>query len=241
MRSEANVRNFFTVITVLLLIAPILGFLWLVLAPLDPRIKADMEGAHIPVDSLVKLTLAMHEYHEKHGRLPPAVVTSKEGVPLLSWRVLLLPHMGEGALFQQFKLDEPWDSPHNIRLLDHMPRVFCPMECGLPPHTTPFQVFVGEGTAFEGREGLPFRPDFTGRMSDTILIAESANPIPWTKPEDIRYDPGQPLPKLGGAFFKNRLHLALLDAGVRTFRKNLDEATLRAAILRTGPGPGKDW
>jgi hypothetical protein len=237
------VRHFFKLIRVLVVVAPIVGFFWLILAPLDPRIQSDMEGAHIPVDSLVKLALAMHEYHEQHGQLPPAALTSADGVPLLSWRVLLLPYLEEGELFRQFKLGEPWDSPHNIQLLCQMPRVFSPME-GNPskvPFTTVFQVFVGEGTAFEGREGLRFRPEFAGRMSDTILIAESAIPVPWTKPEDIRYDPGQPLPKLGGAFFKHRLHVALLDGSVRTFRKDLDEATLRAAILRTGPGPGEDW
>src|SRR5437879_3096759 len=55
------------------------------------------------------------------GRLPAAVVYGKDGTPLLSWRVSLLPYIEEQELYKQFKLDEPWDSPHNIRLLPHMP------------------------------------------------------------------------------------------------------------------------
>lgn len=58
----------------------------------------------------------MHEYQHKHGRLPPAVVHGPEGKPLHSWRVLLLPFIGQEALYKQFKLEEPWDSPHNLSL-----------------------------------------------------------------------------------------------------------------------------
>ena len=72
-------RHFFKLIRVLVVVAPIVGFFWLILAPLDPRIQSDMEGAHIPVDSLVKLALAMHEYHEQHGQLPPAALTRPRG------------------------------------------------------------------------------------------------------------------------------------------------------------------
>ena len=52
-------------------------------------------------------------------RCKPTMTMS--GKPLLSWRVHLLPFLEENELYEQFKLDEPWDSPHNIKLLDQMP------------------------------------------------------------------------------------------------------------------------
>jgi hypothetical protein len=52
---------------------------------------------------LKQLALAMHNYHDTHGRLPPAVVYGEDGKALLSWRVLLLPFIEEDNLFRQFR------------------------------------------------------------------------------------------------------------------------------------------
>lgn len=120
-----------------------------------------------------------------------------------------------------------------------MPWEFSPLERG-PPFTTSFQVLVGKGTAFEGPEGFRFKEDFGVRMSDTILIAEAANPVPWTKPDDMLYDENKPLPELG-AFFKGSFHIALADASSRDLPQQTDMVRLRSAIVRTGPGPGEDW
>jgi len=208
----------------------------------DPRTIADKKGTYLPSWGLGDLAKAMHHYHEKHGRLPPAAVYSKDGVPLLSWRVLLLPYLGQEELFRQFKLDEAWDSPHNLRLLPQMPWAFSPIERSPPqqPYTTLFRVFVGQGTAFEGHEGLQLKDDFGARISDTILIVEAGDPVPWTKPEDIPYDKNRPLPKLG-AIFKGYFHAALADASTRRIRQDIKEATLRAAVIRNGDGPGDEW
>src|SRR5262249_31991555 len=137
--------------------------------------------------NLKQLGFAMHNYHDTHGRLPPAVVHGADGKPVLSWRVLLLPFIEEHALFKQFHLDEPWDSPHNIRLLPQMPIIFKPFGGSAPPesNTTFYQVFVGKGTAFDGREGLRFDEDFPNGIANTFLIVEAGTAVPWTKPEDV--------------------------------------------------------
>src|SRR5207244_3205303 len=98
----------------------------------------------------------MHNYESAHGTLPPAAVRSTDGTPLLSWRVAILPFIEQDTLYQEFHLDEPWDSPHNIRLLERMPRTYAPFSGKKTPqpYTTYYQVFVGEGTAFEGPEGI---------------------------------------------------------------------------------------
>jgi hypothetical protein len=54
----------------------------------------------------------------------PTDVMDKNGKPLLSWRVELLPFMEQEGLYKEFKRDEAWDSEHNLRLLARMPDVY---------------------------------------------------------------------------------------------------------------------
>jgi hypothetical protein len=153
-----------------------------------------------------------------------------------SWRVLLLPLIESSGLYEQFKLDEPWDSPNNIRLLPKMPEVYAPPPgkvCKVPPYHTVCHVFVGKGTAFEGREGLRLREDFPDGTSNTFMIVEAGPPVPWTKPEELVYDPDGPLPELT-CLFRNGFRAAAVDCSNRFIPKSISEAHLRALITRNG-------
>src|SRR5262249_32600764 len=89
--------------------------------------------------------------------MPPAVVYGKYGRPLLSWRVLILPYVEQGDLYSQFKLDEAWDSPNNLPLLEKMPAVYAlpgSKSRVISPHHTICHVFVGRTTAFEDPLGM---------------------------------------------------------------------------------------
>jgi hypothetical protein len=189
------------------------------------------------------MAVAMHRYQEDHGSLPPPAVYDKEGKPLLSWRVLLLPYMGDNDLHKEFRLDEPWDSPHNRRLLPKMPKVYAPFDgCPTPePFTTFYQVFVGKGTAFEGPKGLHLGEDFPDGTSNTILIVEAGSAVPWTMPEELPYAADRPLPALGG-MFRDTFRVAFADGSIINIRKTTSEATIRAAITRNGGEElGADW
>jgi hypothetical protein len=231
-------RRFFDLAVIVALVGGITAIIFFC-RPLgeDPRVTYDKEGRYLPVWSLRDLALAMHAYHEKHGEFPPAALCDANGKPLLSWRVLILPYLEGEPLFREFKLDEAWDSPHNIKLLRKRPVVYAPLEGAQESDTTHFQVFVGKGTPFEGRRGWRLKVDIP-RPSYTVLIAEAAKGVPWTKPEDIPNDGNGPLPKLG-AMFEGRFHVAMADASTRGFRTfQVEEADLRSAILRDGNG---DW
>lgn len=186
----------------------------------------------------------MEIYQDVHGRLPPAVVYGDSGQPLYSWRVLLLPHIEEEALYKEFRLDEPWDSPHNLRLLPRMPRMYqAPGRKAqkIPPHHTVLHVFVGKGTAFEGREGLRLAEDFPDGRSSTFLIVEAGPPVPWTQPEDLPYAAEQPLPELS-CLFRAGFRATMADRSIQFVRKETSAATLRAAITRNGGDTlGPDW
>jgi hypothetical protein len=126
----------------------------------------------------------MHGYNDEHGRLPPAVVYGADGKPLYSWRVLLLPFIEQEELYKEFKLDEPWDSPHNLPLLEKMPGTYAPppgKRKKVPPCHTVLHIFVGKRAAFEGREGLRLPEDFPDGTTNTILIVKAGPPVPWTK------------------------------------------------------------
>jgi hypothetical protein len=195
--------------------------------------KGEAEAIRQGKNNLKQLGIAMHNYESTHGQLPPSAIVSKDGKRLLSWRVLLLPYLEEDKLFKQFKLDEPWDSDHNKKLLARMPRVYAPtLAKKVQPGATPFQVFTGPGTIFPGNRGSQIT-DITDGTSNTILIVEAASAVPWTKPEDLPFDPKKPLPRLGGRFEAGFL-LALADGSVFLGKKDFDQDILRSCITASG-------
>jgi tRNA A-37 threonylcarbamoyl transferase component Bud32 len=184
-------------------------------------------------DNLRRLATAIHAYHAKqpHPYLPPHASLGPDGQPLLSWRVLILPLLNENDLFKQFHLNEPWNSPHNKALLEKMPKVFqSPTDTSPKPTTTFYQVFVGKGTLFEDTDGLAV-DKIPKSAEKTLLIVEGGEAVPWTKPQDLEYDPARPLPKLGGAFADGFCAVSL-DGNARFFPKTLDKKSLRTLISR---------
>src|ERR1700721_4696565 len=88
-----------------------------------PITKQDLETAE---KYLKQFGIAFQEYEDEH-RLLPGNIAAKDGTHLLSWRVAILPYLDEKALYDQFKLDEPWDSKHNIALVAKMPKIYAPI------------------------------------------------------------------------------------------------------------------
>jgi hypothetical protein len=201
---------------------------------------------------LAQLASAFLNYEGSRGHLPGPAILSPQGQPLLSWRVAILPFLEQDKLYRRFRLDEPWDSPHNLALLPEMPFIFRPYaDVEAEPDTTLFQAFVGPGTAFE-RAGLSLSLGFPDGTSNTILLVEASVGVLWTKPEDIVYDPHGPLPPLGKVYRNDRLlfpveqptsfRAAMADGSGRSIPKTISEATLRAAITRNGGDKlGLDW
>jgi prepilin-type processing-associated H-X9-DG protein len=182
------------------------------------------------VNNLKQIALSFHNYSDTYRALPPHASLGKDGKPLLSWRVLILPFLGEQALYNQFHLDEPWDSEHNKKLLDKMPKVYTiPGQKGTD--VTHYQGFHGKGAVFEGKKGLTFPADFPDGTSNTIMIVEAADPVPWTKPADLPYDPAKPLPKLGG-FFPGGFNAAFCDGSVHFLKTTIKPQTLHFLIGR---------
>jgi hypothetical protein len=186
------------------------------------------------VENIRRIGQAMQDYDEAHGRLPAVATFSEDGKPLLSWRVLILPFIGQEQLYSEFHLDEPWDSPHNIELLPRMPAIYGPPPgtfSNMPKYHTAIHVFVGKQAAFEGTEGLRLRGDFPDGDSNTILFVEAGDPVPWTMPQEIAFDPDGPLPS---CLLGDRFIVGMADGTVRWIPNDIKERVLRAAITRNG-------
>ena len=181
-------------------------------------------------NNLRQIALAMHIYHDAHQTFPAPAIYGEEGEPLLSWRVAILPFVEQAPLYEQFRLDEPWDSPPNLALLDRMPSIYrSPFD---DPESTnaSYFVFTGEGTVFPGGKGVHMG-QITDGVSNTLLAVEARREIPWTKPEDIPYDGEGPLPELGG-FVEGSFPAAFCDGSVRIIEETIDRDVLRAMIER---------
>lgn len=204
-------------------------------------------------NNMKQMALAAHNYNDTLGELPGNSY-SPDGKPLLSWRVHILPYIEQQNLYAQFKLDEPWDSPNNIKLLSQMPKIYAnPNEPELTSKTY-YRGFSSPGAVFENRPGTrpmlnkqknnqgppgKFEPFSIGSIKDlsseTIFIIEAGDPVEWTKPEDLDASPGKPFPSLGGMKLqKNRIQVSFLDGSVKHIRSDLPETTLRAMVTHSG-------
>ena len=198
-------------------------------------------------NNLKQIALAMHNYNDAYsGNLPAHAIYSKDGKkPLLSWRVAILPYIEEDNLYRQFHLDEPWDSEHNKKLIPLMPKIYLnptgPADEGTGDDLLPAFRRRRGGVGKECRSSRASRGPFVDGTSNTIMVAEAGDPVIWTKPDDLEYDPNKPLPKLGSRPGQPFL-VALADGSVRSISRAMTEKTLRAAITAAGNETlGPDW
>jgi RNA polymerase sigma factor (sigma-70 family) len=195
-------------------------------------------------DNLKQMGRAFHNYADANGgSFPLAALCDPRGKPLLSWRVAILPFLEQDALYKEFRLDEPWDSEHNKKLLGRMPAVYAlPGVSMKQPGLTPYQVFVGKDSLFEGARKPSFPADIPDGTSNTLLVVEGTDGVPWTKPADIPFDDRDPRSRVGG-WYGDVFDVLTCDGAVRTLdRKKVSEETFRNAIMPAdGHVLGKDW
>lgn len=199
--------------------------------------------------NMKQISAGMHAHLAATGAFPPAAICDTAGRPLLSWRMAILPFVGCGSLYTRFNLNEPWDGPNNSKLLSQMPDIYAlPGDTTAPPGYTFYRVFVskpgtaGAHAAFDWREGAYIPRDFPDGQSNTILVAEAATAVPWTKPDELVYDDNDPLPPLGGHYACG-FHVVIVEGSIRFLPSDIDSKTLRSAITRNGgEGTGSsDW
>ena len=151
------------------------------------------------VINMREIAQAFQDYADVNGAFPPLYTVDDEGKPLHSWRVLILPFLKRqqnfssyrapehGLLFfvdphhlyEQIRLDEPWDSEHNRQFHSHMPIIY---QCPKHLRVGCYYSAIAGGSSFPATEvgsviGLCFED-----VSRTMILVEVTEPFNWMDP-----------------------------------------------------------
>ena len=196
------------------------------------------EAKEASLEKLQTIGSALQAYEEQYKHFPPAAICDASGKPLLSWRVALLPLLGEEELYKEFHQDEPWDSKHNLELAKRMPNIYRTPGGPAPPKTC-YLVPLGAGSAISQREALSSR-DMPHTKGSTALVVEvnSDAAAVWTQPQDWQFVPANPAVTLG-KLREGEFCCALANGKSRTFGKELSATVLRALFNATAKKPAE--
>ena len=203
-------------------------------------IPAGMQARHAAqrnqgMNNLRQIALAMLNFESAYGAYPARYNTDANGKPLLSWRVHILPFIEEQALYEQFKLDEPWSSPNNRKLIARMPAVFRAPGSLADPGKATYLAFESEGSVItaptenETNKGRQIREVLDG-TSKTLLVVSvnEQSAVIWTKPDD--YEPDEENPFQGLLDRRGFFQAAFCDGHVRSLTPTIRKETLKLLI-----------
>lgn len=168
-----------------------------------PNISTAREAARQATchGKLKQIGLALHNYHDANKHLPSANICDKNGKPLFSWRVQILPLLECEDIYNSLKIDEPWNSPHNTKVLSQFKPNYGPSypyyECPSANHknndfTTNYIAVIGPGTAWRENGPVKFsdlpdeRSHTVMKGSHTVMAVEVVNSgVHWAEPRDL--------------------------------------------------------
>lgn len=205
--------------------------------------EAEAENTTADLEEIAK---AIRAYEATHRTLPNNTY-DEQGQPLLSWRVHILPFLGDDdavSLYRDFHLNEPWDSPHNSPLVDRMPYRYESSDRRAPLNTTYYRGFSHAGAIFEkpasGKQPrkINLADGIPDGVSNTILIIEAGEPVEWSRPDDLDWPVGKPRPNLGGVNPQRPYIIAVMaDGRSRKIRSDVPDQSLRLLIGRDDGQP----
>jgi len=207
-----------------------------------------MREENVPAkNNLKQIGIGLHNYHDAYNRFPihgvgqNGPLRNATDKPLLSWRVAILPYIEQDNLYKEFRMNEAWDSPHNKKLIDKMPKIFASdTKTGKPGHTH-YQMIVGPNAMRPFGESIA---NITDGTSNTIAVVEAATPVIWTKPDDVMLT-GKELPtdlkKKFARLQPNGFYVLLWDGSVRFVRDSVSDQTLGLLINPRDGQPIPDW
>ena len=195
------------------------------------------------LNNMRQCMLAIWNYESAHGRFPPAWQVDDNGVPMHSWRVLILPFLELNGLYDQYRFDEPWDGPNNSKLANQMPNIYhCPSVPYSTSQTT-YKLVSAPEAFFNGSESRTLGDAVDGTASTIVLVEDTEHPVNWMKPEGISIEAAVAAyrsPKVCHCGRKETLfsktlpfkNLVTLDGATSRASADIDSETLRQAMRR---------
>jgi Protein of unknown function (DUF1559) len=174
---------------------------------------------------VIDINLAMH-WDLDASRAPrtpenfafPIAICDANGHKLLSWRVRILPYLGQDALYKKFHVNEPWDSPHNVQMIAEMPEAFAAPggDSRLDKQgKTRFLAISGDETVFGKNDVMRYShiPDGPSRTI-WLVVVDPDQAVEWTKPQDWKFDPNDPFHGIGKS---GRIAVGVCDGVTQSF------------------------
>lgn len=169
--------------------------------------------------------------------MPPAYIADKNGKPMHSWRILILPYIDQVELYNAYRFDEPWDGPNNRKLAGRMPAHFKLSAIERPGNTTTnYLAVVGPETVWRPNEGMKWA-DVTDGSSNTILIVENVGAnVHWMEPRDLNFADMDFTLKSKNGISSRYVDpaVAMMDCAIRRLLPDMSRQTLRALLTANG-------
>ena len=193
--------------------------------------QAEMSSVKFGV---LQVMLGVLNYETAYNKLPTNF-RDRNGNPLLSWRVAVLPFIGERELYRSFKLDQPWDSEHNKPLIEKMPRYFQdPFNKSPRQQKTRIQCLSGKDSGkFSNAATLD---DVKDGANNSIAIVTADIAVPWTKPTDHAVNLDKPWSNLSESPI-----VGLFDGSTVILSKPDQEQQLRAGLTIAADDGGVEY
>ena len=196
---------------------------------------------------LGRLGLALHSYHDDYGSFPPAFVRGPDGERWHSWRVLLLPYLGQQELYDAYRFDQPWNSEANRSLAAQAPEAYqCPA-CSSEADRTNYFAIVSRRSMWPAYQTVSLADVRDGGPNTLQLVEDPRNDVVWTAPVDVspvEVMEGLPVDAphggkpMGGRFFQ------FVDGSTRFLSGTIDRSIV-ASLITPHYGhatfTGSDW
>ncbi len=194
-------------------------------------------------NNLRTLGIALHEYHGNHQILPLPRGNFSTQHPHFSWRVALLPSLGQTQLYDRYNFNETWDGQGNSKL-HHIPLeiLLCPETSNIRKNTqrtvTDYIIVTGEETLFNEDQPTSFK-DVKDGLSNTLMFGELVNSdIHWMEPRDLDFNAISKRINADGASISSAheggANVAFVDGSVRFLSEDIDPEVLRALMTKSG-------
>lgn len=141
--------------------------------------------------NLRQLAMALVMYASEKGTYPPAYIADENGKPMHSWRVLILPYIGQQDLYDAYDFSEPWNGPNNRQLHDEVVELyqFQNRYASDEERATAYVAIVGAETMWPGEVPVELTNRPFESLGRTIQLVEVENSgIHWMEPRDLRME-----------------------------------------------------